>query len=126
MKQIFVGLIFVVFTSTSFSNGPCITCVDTIPSDSEKIVKLYKEAAAPIIDSFRRDLDTQVKETKMKQDSIALVLDSIYQQAFKREVTLLSEKFPLAKGGFMHWFWKYFLYPNGDTLFSRTIQTTTR
>lgn len=121
MKQIFGALFFVVVTSTSFSNGPCMTCVDTIPTDSQKIVKLYKDAAATLIDSIRRDLDTQIQETKQQQDSLTLVVDSMYQQTFKKEVTLLIDKWVDPKGKVVRYFWKYFLYPNGDTVFSRTI-----
>jgi hypothetical protein len=121
MKQIFGALFFVVVTSTSFSNGPCITCIDTIPNDSEIIIKAYKEAAAPLIDSIRRDLAAEIDETKHKQDSLALVVDSIYQETFKKEVTLLIDKWVDQKGKAVRYFWKYFLYPNGDTLFSRTI-----
>jgi len=116
-NSVFLIIFFWVnFSGASTRINICPTCPDTIP-DSVLLKQIVESTAAPVVDSFVRVLKDEVYKVKMKQDSVTPIIDSIYNQKFKRRITgRIDQWFPVKGDGYKV-YWRYYVYPNGDTLY---------
>ena len=120
MKQLLFVLIVIVMTATGSGQGTCITCIDE-GVDTAEIMRLYREISPRLIDSAVRELNRNVLIKKRVHDSLSVFIDSVYQQTFKKEAVLTVDQWKDAQGRTHTVFWKYFLFPNGDTVFYKTV-----
>lgn len=121
MKQFFFTFMVLVLTANGTGQSTCVTCVDTTPADTALYRRVYKEVA-PMVDSIVKEAKSKVDDARTTRDSLSVVVDSLYNDAFKKEATLKVDTWRSPDNVLHRWSWRFWIYPNGDTLYYRVIK----
>lgn len=121
MKNRFFLLVIFLLNFSGLGNDLqiCPTCPDSMP-DTIKMQEIVESIGKPMIDSFTKKVKDEVYETKQKQDSAAKIVDSVYNEKFKKSIIGRVDHWPLLSGRMYYKYWLFWIYPNGDSLYYDT------